>query len=88
MIMILATHWQISLSMAINLTCFVGLCLRVASKLYTNRKKEKKQLRRKAKNGEKYQEKMTLEDCAGVWNDYKKEVNVYQVNVRSNIWFF
>ena len=54
MIMILATHWQISLSMAINLTCFVGLCLRVASKLYTNRKKEKRHLRRKAKNGEKY----------------------------------
>jgi hypothetical protein len=56
MIMILATHWQISLSMAIHLTCFVGLCLRVATKLYQNRKKMKKSLSKKAKKGEKYQE--------------------------------
>lgn len=31
---------------------------------------------------------MTIEECRFVWNEYKKEVNEYQVNIRSNIWFF
>jgi|LauGreDrversion4_2_1035121.scaffolds.fasta_scaffold12084_10 hypothetical protein len=44
MIMILATQWQISLSMAIHLTCFIGLCLQIASRLYKNRRAEKKSL--------------------------------------------
>jgi hypothetical protein len=47
MIMILATQWQISLSMATHLTCFIGLCLQIASSLYQNRKEEKKKLKNK-----------------------------------------
>ena len=34
MIMVLSNYWQISLSMAIHLTCFIGLCIIIASKLY------------------------------------------------------
>lgn len=34
MIMVLSNYWQISLSMAIHLTCFISLCLLIASKLY------------------------------------------------------
>jgi len=34
MIMVLSNYWQISLSMAIHLTCFISLCLVIASKLY------------------------------------------------------
>jgi hypothetical protein len=52
MIMILATHWQISLAMAIHLTCFVGLCLRVATKLYQNRKKMKSKNMEKDEEGQ------------------------------------
>jgi hypothetical protein len=44
MIMVLSNYWQISLSMAIHLTCFILLCLIVASALYKNRKKEKAKL--------------------------------------------
>jgi hypothetical protein len=44
MIMILSNYWQISLSMAIHLTCFILLCLIIASALYKNRKDEKKKL--------------------------------------------
>lgn len=44
MIMVLSNYWQISLSMAIHLTCFILLCLIVASALYKNRKKEKMKL--------------------------------------------
>ena len=34
MIMILSNYWQISLSMAVHLTCFICLCLMIASRLY------------------------------------------------------
>lgn len=63
MIMILATSWQISLSMAIHLTCFIGLCLQIASRLYKNREKEKKALSSNSENGEKYKRKLTIEEC-------------------------
>ena len=49
MIMVLSNYWQISLSMAIHLTCFISLCLVIASKLYQNRKKDKKKLKTKQK---------------------------------------
>ena len=63
MIMILATTWQISLSMAIHLTCFIGLCLQIASRLYKNRKAEKKVLSSRNESQEKYRRSMTLEEC-------------------------
>lgn len=47
MIMVLSNYWQISLSMAIHLTCFIGLCLVIASKLYQYRKDQKKTLNTK-----------------------------------------
>lgn len=77
MIMILATQWQISLSMAIHLTCFIGLCLQIASRLYKNRKGEKKALKnRNGKNeGEKYKRHLTIEECEEHWIKYKRVVN-------------
>lgn len=41
-IMVLSNYWQISLAMAFYLTCFIGLCITIASKLYHNRQIEKK----------------------------------------------
>jgi hypothetical protein len=49
MIMILSNYWQISLSMAVHLTCFIGLCLIIASKLYKNRKMDKNKIKPKEK---------------------------------------
>ena len=43
-IMVLSNYWQISLSMAVHLTCFIGLCLIIASQLYANRTFEKMKL--------------------------------------------
>ena len=47
LIMVLSNFWQISLSMAIHLACFIGLCLIIASRLYKNRKGEKNTLNNK-----------------------------------------
>ncbi len=64
-IMMLATHWQISLSMAIHLTCFLGLCLEIAQKLHENREKEKKGLKARTSelNHKKYRSNLTIEEC-------------------------
>jgi hypothetical protein len=76
MIMILATTWQISLSMAIHLTCFIGLCLQIASRLYRNRKGEKKILINKnGSEDDKYRRNLTLEECELHWKKYKRVVN-------------
>ncbi len=75
MIMVLATSWQISLSMAIHLTCFIGLCLQIASRLYKNRKGEKKALSSRNDKGEKYRRNLTVEECEDHWNKYKRVVN-------------
>ncbi len=83
-IMILATHWQISLSMAIHLTCFLGLCLQIAQKLYQNREREKEAL--KSRNVDvdhnKYRRNLTIEECQLKWDEYKIKVNKYQVKIR------
>ena len=93
MIMVLSNYWQISLSMAIHLTCFISLCLVIASKLYQNRKKDKKKLKTKQKESNFDQTRSqnlklinfhvrTTEDCGDHWTAYKKEVNYLQVDVR------
>ena len=77
MIMILSNYWQISLSMAIHLTCFIGLCLLIASKLYSNRKKEKKILdSQRDDQGKKKSVISTVEECGKHWTEYKKTVNL------------
>ena len=77
MIMVLSNYWQISLSMATHLTCFIGLCLVTASKLYQNREKEKKILNNKNKDGTRYAKILTVEECGGHWTKYKRTVNEY-----------
>jgi low affinity Fe/Cu permease len=42
MIMVLSNYWQISVAMAIHLTCFICLCLVISSQLYKRRKLDKK----------------------------------------------
>ena len=90
MIMVLSNYWQISLSMAVHLTCFIGLCLIVASKLYKNRKQDKKKLKTNQKEVVKNSEHVkyanfrfrTTEECGDHWTAYKRDVNVLQVDVR------
>lgn len=88
MIMVLSNYWQISLSMAIHLTCFIGLCLVIASKLYHNRKAEKKKLNDKDETGKHYVRFMTIEECGNHWTQYKRTVNVLQVVLRQRVWLF
>jgi hypothetical protein len=94
--MVLSNYWQISLSMAIHLTCFIGLCLLIASKLYKNRKFDKKKLKKhqyKEGAGGKAQPESenlklrgfhvrTTEECGDHWTNYKRDVNKLQVDVR------
>jgi len=81
MIMVLSNYWQISLSMAIHLTCFILLCLIIASALYKNRKLEKKKL--SGKENKVRVVKMLSQDHMGRhWTEYKKTVNSLQVNLR------
>ena len=42
LIMVLAIYWQISLAMFLNLFCFIFLVLTISTRLYDNRRKEKK----------------------------------------------
>lgn len=65
--MILATYWQISLSMAFYLTCFIILCLSISSGLYENRRKEKKKYEGKST--------LTMEEVGLYWKKYKFDVN-------------
>ena len=73
--MVLSNYWQISLSMAIHLTCFIGLCLVIASKLYQNRKREKKVLNNKNPDGTRFAKQLIIEDCTMHWTKYKRVVN-------------
>ncbi|TNV88031.1 hypothetical protein FGO68_gene5171 [Halteria grandinella] len=89
MIMVLSNYWQISLSMAIHLTCFIGLCLLIASSLYANRKKDKKELdNKKDEEGKKRKSLMTVYQCGEHWTEYKKKVNLIQVAIRQKVWLF
>ena len=74
--------------MAIHLTCFIGLCLQIAARLYDNRKAEKKQLRNKSESynekgkRDKYRRELTIEECGQHWTRYKNIVNKQQVKIR------
>lgn len=71
--MVLSNYWQISLSMAVHLTCFIGLCLLIASKLYKNRKQDKKKLKRHNKEEDAAQKKKKLpENVASQVNENLK----------------
>jgi hypothetical protein len=85
--MVLSNYWQISLSMAIHLTCFILLCLIVASALYKNRKKEKMKLTAK-ENKVRVTKMLTQEAMGKHWTEYKRTVNLLQVNLRQKIWLF
>jgi hypothetical protein len=73
--------------MTIHLTCFIGLCLQIASILYKNRKLEKKALSSKNPKGSKYKRKHTIEECGYLWSKYKGVVNQHQVKIRQKVWF-
>jgi len=75
MIMVLSNYWQISLSMAIHLTCFISLCQLIASALYSNRKTEKKSLSNKNENNERVTKQLTEIEVGYHWTNYKKVVN-------------
>lgn len=89
MIMILATQWQISLSMAVHLTCFIGLCLQIANILYKHRKIDKSKLKnnRQGDGKDKYKKSLTIDECEQLWEDYKRSVNRQQVKIRQRVWF-
>lgn len=74
--MVLSFYWQISLSMAIHLTCFISLCLAIASKLYRNRKVEKSKLNNKDSEGNRHAKIITIEQCGNHWTEYKRTVNL------------
>jgi len=67
MIMILSNYWQISFSMAIHLSVFIGLCLVISSKLYNFRKDEKVKYKGKTR--------LTVEEVGKYWTKYKNDVN-------------
>ena len=80
MIMVLSNYWQISLSMLIHLTVFIGLCLVISNKLYQNRKREKIMYKGKGT--------LTVEEVGEHWTKYKRVVNEHQVRLRQRAWFF
>jgi hypothetical protein len=75
--------------MAVHLTCFIGMCLQIASRLYRIRKAEKRSLSSKAvSKGGKYRQHLRIDECEAVWSEYKRVVNKDQVRVRQKVWFF
>jgi hypothetical protein len=61
----------------------------IASRLYLNRKKEKKELHsQRDESGKKKAAMMTIEECGNRWTDYKKKVNLLQVEIRQRVWLF
>ena len=86
--MILSNYWQISLSMAIHLTCFISLCQMIASALYSNRKSEKKNLSNRNENNERVTKQLTEIEVGFHWTNYKKIVNALQIKLRSRVWLF
>lgn len=60
--------------MLLNLTCFITLVLVISTRLYDNRKVEKKIY--------KGRDNLTMEEIGDWWKKYKHNVNEHQVDIR------